>query len=136
MPAVFEFRHTVRPEEIDGPGHANNVAYIAWMQRAAVAHSTAQGWSPARYLDAGHGWVVRSHKIEYHQPAAVGDAILIRTWVATMRKATSLRRYHVFRESDDTLLATAETLWAYVDYTTGQPKRVPPEVAGAFVLAE
>lgn len=134
MPAVFEFPLRVRPDEIDGQGHVNNVAYVEWMQAAAVAHSTAQGWPADRYRAAGVGWVVRSHAIEYHRPAFDGEAILVRTWVATMHRVTSLRRYRILRATDQILLARAETLWAFVSYTTGRATRIPADVAGAFEL--
>ncbi len=136
MPTIYQHEHTVRPEEIDALGHANNVAYVDWMQNAAMAHSTALGWPADRYFQLGSGWVVRAHAIEYLQPAFAGDCLLVRTWVATMRKATSLRRYRIFRKSDGALLATAETRWAFIDYATRQPSRVPREVADCFPVVE
>ena len=136
MPQIYEYRHTVHDDEIDGLGHANNVAYVDWMQSAAMAHSTAQGWPGERYRRLGSGWVARSHKIEYHKPAFAGDSVVVRTWVATMKKATSLRRYKIFREADQALLATAETKWAFIDYTTGQPLRIPREVAESYYVID
>ncbi len=136
MPAVFEHYHVVSGDEIDALGHANNVAYVEWMQSAAVAHSAAQGWPSERYQDLTLGWVVRSHRIEYLQPAFIDEQIVVRTWVATMKKATSLRRYHILRPSDAAHLASAETLWAFVNYTTGHPTRIPREIADAFELVE
>ena len=133
---VYHHQHTVEPAEIDDLGHANNVVYIGWMQAAAVAHSAAQGWPPARYREFGQGWVVRSHAIEYLQAAFAGDRIAIETWVATMKKVSSLRRYRILRAGDGALLATAETNWAFVDLTSGKPVRIPPEVARAFVIVE
>jgi acyl-CoA thioester hydrolase len=131
---VFIYRRPVRPEEIDALGHANNVAYVEWMQEAAVAHSSARGWPSSRYLQLGAGWVVRSHKIEYLHPAGAGDVVLVRTWVATMERTRSLRRYEIIRESDGRLLARAETLWAFIDFATGSVRRIPAEIARAFPL--
>ena len=67
MPAIFEYHHSVVPDEIDRVGHVNNIEYMRWLQNAAVAHSTAQGWPPNAYYQLGRGWVVRSHFIEYLQ---------------------------------------------------------------------
>lgn len=136
MPAVFDYPHTVLPEEIDALGHANNVAYVAWMQSAAVAHSEAEGWPGRRYQNLGQGWVVRAHTIQYLQPATLGEHIVVRTWVASMKKATSLRRYRILRPADGAILATAETRWAFIDYATGQPARIPAEVAQAFTVVD
>jgi acyl-CoA thioester hydrolase len=136
MPDVFFHPHVVEVSEIDDFGHANNVAYVAWMQSAAMAHSTAQGWSGLRYRELGQGWVVREHTIKYLLPAYAGDHVVIETWVATMARVTSLRRYRINRSGDGALLATAETNWAFVDLVTGKPVRIPPEVSGAFVVVE
>ena len=132
MPAIFEYHHAVREDEIDPLGHANNVVYLQWMQAAALAHSAAQGWPGKAYRELGRGWVVRSHKIEYHRAAAAGDEITVRTWVATMKKVSSLRRFRIYGGTDGLLLATAETNWAFVDYASNRPVRIPPEIAGAF----
>ena len=97
---------------------------------------------------------MRSHFIEYLVPALLGDTILIRTWVADMGKVTSRRRFLILRAGDDsrrgaserrshaergieveageTVLAKAETNWAFIDYRTGSPKRIPSEVSQAF----
>ncbi len=136
MPEIFEYFHTVCDDEIDALGHANNVAYVEWLQAAAVDHSAAQGWPGEKYRELGAGWVVRSHTIEYDRPAVAGDRIMVRTWVATMKKVTSIRRYLILRHDDETLLATAETKWAFIDYATGQPMRVPPEIARSFAIVE
>lgn len=145
MPAILEWTHTVVEHDLDGLGHANNISYLKWMQSAALAHSAAQGWPVEAYAALGCGWVVRSHFIEYLIPALLGDMILIRTWVADMGKVTSRRRFLIVRSSsgekadgdgsrfnDEMILAKAETNWAFVDYRTGSPKRIPPEVSRAF----
>ena len=139
MPAVFEFAHRVTEEEIDAVvKHVNNLVYLKWMQSAAVAHSTAQGWSAERYRDLGAGWVVRSHQIEYLQAAFAGEQIAVRTWVANMKKVTSLRRFQIIKKTleKETLLAVAATDWAFIQFATHAPKRIPSEVAGAFEIVE
>lgn len=130
--AIYLHLHTVRPEEIDGVGHANNVCYVQWMQDAAIAHSAALGWPPERYRAAGFGWVARSHFIEYRQPAFRDERLIIRTWVADMQRVSSLRRFEIRRASDETLLARAETNWAFVRFSDHRLTRIPPEVARAF----
>ena len=132
MPRIFHYPHTVRRDEIDDLGHANNVSYFEWMQAAAVAHSAQQGWTRDRYFEMCNGWVARSHKIEYRQPAFQDDRLVIETWVARMKKATSLRCYRITRQHDDLLLATAETKWAFIDYATRQPMRIPQEIIDSF----
>jgi len=134
MPAIFTYELTVSEAAIDGQGHVNNLEYVRWMQEAAIAHSIAQGWPAARYEEIGAGWVARSHWIEYLQPAFAGDPVVVYTWVANFRKIRSLRKYKMVRTSDQAVLAVAETDWAFIGMEQRVPRRVPPEVAQAFIV--
>ncbi|MCA9145277.1 MAG: acyl-CoA thioesterase [Planctomycetaceae bacterium] len=130
--AVFVFEHDVRDDEIDVLGHVNNLAYLKWMQSAAVAHSSACGWTTERYLESGGGWVVRSHKIEYLNSALANDTVVVRTWIAGFKKVTSLRRYQIVRKLDQAVLAEAETNWAFIGFEHRVPRRIPQEVIEDF----
>ncbi|HRI08649.1 MAG TPA: acyl-CoA thioesterase [Nannocystaceae bacterium] len=135
MPAVHDHLHRALDAEIDDLGHVSNLRYLAWMQDAAIAHSTALGWPPRRYIEAGAFWVVRSHTIEYLRPAFADDEIVVRTWVAAMGRIDSVRRYRVIRRGDQALLAVGETRWVFVDASMS-PRRILPEVAAAFTVVE
>ena len=45
-----------------------------------------------------------------------------------------MRRYELERIADGKKLAVASTNWAFVEFDTLQPCRVPPEVLNAFVI--
>lgn len=135
MIPVFEYPHRVSAEDIDDLGHAGNYHYVRWLQHAAVAHSTANGWPPERYDELGAGWVVRSHHIDYLKPAFEGDDLIIRTWVENMKPATSLRRFQVLLK-DGTQLARAATDWAFINYARQRAIRIPAVVAECFAVVQ
>ena len=99
-----------------------------------MAHSDAQGWDSKRYAQIGGAWFVRSHSIEYLIQALKGDAITIRTWVASLERVRSIRKFRFEREN--ILLARAETLWVWIDLDSGRLRPVPVEVAGDFEVTE
>jgi acyl-CoA thioester hydrolase len=132
MIAVFEWSHKVEAVEVDELGHANNLACLRWMNAAAVAHSAALGWPMENYFKQGHGWVVRRHEVEYLRPAPPDAAIIVRTWVQTVERASSWRCYEVRLGGSEQVIARGRTLWAWVDYRTGRPARIPATVAAAF----
>ena len=134
MPDIYLHEHIVHAEEIDPLGHANNVSFVQWMQDAAIAHSTAQGWPMSRYREIGMAWVVRRHTVEYLLPALEGDRIVVRTWVADMQRVTSLRKYEIVRPSDAALLVRAETNWAFVRMSDLKLMRIPEAVRESFEL--
>ena len=125
MHGIYEHFLTVAPEDVD----------VRWMQDAAVHHSESIGGTAAT-LSQGATWVVRGHRIEYLRPAFAGEGILVLTWVATLRRVRSLRRYLMVRQQDREILARGETDWVFVDRTTGRPRSIPPEVAAHYVLVD
>lgn len=134
MPEIYEHHITVGEDAIDLLGHVNNVVYLQWLLDAAIAHSAVQGWDAQRHLELGAGWVVRTHRIDYLQSAFLGDRLTVRTWVSGFKKISSHRCYHIVRheEQGETLLVSAETKWAFVDYKTNEPVRIPKEIADSF----
>lgn len=133
MSAIYDHCHVVDPAEIDILGHVNNLNYLRWMMAAATAHSAERGWPMTRHKELGHGWVVRSHKIEYLRPVYAGERVIVRTWVSAAKRASSIRRYRMLRGPEKVLVADAATEWAYIDFQTGRIMRVPPEVAESFI---
>ncbi len=123
----------VPAEVVDRNRHVNNVAYVKWMQDAALLHSAATGCT--RMTEAiGATWVARMHRIEYLSPAFAGDAITLLTWVADFRKVRSLRRYRFVRAQDQKVLAQGETDWVFIDVSTRRPRAIPAEIANLFEL--
>lgn len=135
MDGVYRTTFTVGPESIDANGHVNNVVYVHWMQDVAVAHWKGVG-GMAVNAQLNATWVARSHHIEYLRPAFEGDVIEAVTWVATMRRVRSTRRYAFLRKQDGQLIARGETDWVFVDAATGHPKSIPESVPELLPLSD
>ncbi len=131
---VFEYPVTVLASDIDENRHANNMCYLRWMNEAAIAHSSANGWSVERYIELGRTWFARRHTIEYLAPAAESDELMVQTWIFDWKSIRSIRKYRFTRKHDGIVVAEAETLWAFVNLETGRPVKIPPDVADSFVV--
>ena len=131
MDPVFRWEMKVTKEVVDANGHVNNVAYVQWMQEAAVRHAAVTGCT-ARTLALGATWVARTHHIEYLRPGFAGDTILVLTWVSNFRKVRSLRKYQFVRAGPQTILVQAETDWVFVDAKTGRARAIPEAIQSAF----
>ncbi len=133
MNPIFQFDIPVTDAVVDRNGHVNNVAYIQWLQDAAVRHARASGCMDATAA-AGAIWVVRTHHIEYLAPAFAGDTLSMLTWVVNFKKVRSLRRYKLIRAADQTVVARAETDWVFVNAKTGRPQTIPDEVKNTLPI--
>ncbi len=131
MPAqVFTLPLPVANGDIDPQGHVNNVAFLRYVQEAAIAH-----WRSAapRDFQEAYTWVVRKHEIEYFRPGLLGDELHARTWVGEPSGATWDRFTEIVRTPDGQLLVKARTVWVLLDAATGRPRRVDPRMVAAMV---
>jgi len=132
MVNFFELKHKVSPEEIDGLGHVNNLVYLEWFMDAATGHTKAAGMSASLMFSAGEGWVVRRHEIDYLAQVRPEDSVVIRTWIESAEKASSVRRYEIVNGADGRLVCRGLTVWVWINYKTGRPVRIPEEVYTAY----
>jgi acyl-CoA thioester hydrolase len=132
MANFFELPHKVAPEEIDGLGHVNNLVYLGWFLDAATGHTEAAGLSVKSMLEEGEGWVVRRHEIDYLAQVRPGDSVVVRTWIETAEKVSSVRRYEISNASDGRLVCKGLTVWVWINYRTGKPSRIPEKIYAAY----
>ncbi len=131
-PAISTMELVVDQAAIDLNGHVSNIQYVQWMQDAAMAHSASLGWPHERYVELGATWIIRSHAIEYFHSAYAGDKLTVYTWVESLKKFRSLRKFKFYRPADDTVLARAETLFIFCNIHTGRPQSLPEQVQKAY----
>lgn len=127
------FKHTlvVDDGDIDMLGHASNLAFVRWIQDAAVAHSESVGFGLGAYQKLGGVFVVVRHEIDYLRPALRGDAVEARTWISSVQAAKCQRSTEISR--GDQLLARGVTTWGYIEVASGRPRRIPEELRVAFL---
>ena len=123
---------TVPASAIDLNGHVNNVAFVQWMQDAAVAHSDAVGCTQAT-IALGALWVARRHEVEYRLPAFLGDVLEIKTWILDCRLVSSRRKYEFYRPKDNALLARGQTDWVLIDGKTHRPIAIPQSIQSLYL---
>ena len=127
--AHFEMTVSVLPGDIDEQNHVNNTVYLRWVQDVATAH-----WRAVANPEAQESisWVVLRHEIDYKAPAALGDKIVLRTWVGKASRLTFERFTEIRRKTDKELLSKARTLWCPINAQSARPTRVPAEVRAQF----
>ena len=117
---VFTRRRRVAWRDIDTMWHVNNAVYLEYVEDAESSACEAQGWSQRRMIESGIGLKAKRYRVEYRQPAQMGDEIEVATWGAEAIKSGELRYYAIRRVRDDTLLARAWMHWEWVDLARGR----------------
>ena len=129
MAVPFEQTVRVLAADLDELAHVNNVVYLHWVQDIATAHWRAM--APPEERDAV-AWVARRHEIDYLSPTALGDELVIATWVGQARGLTFERLTSIRRADGGQIVARARTLWVPVDRRSGRPRRVSEAVRALF----
>jgi acyl-CoA thioester hydrolase len=128
----FTLSVQVADVDIDRQGHVNNIAWLKYVQDAAVAHWQAA--APAE-VKAAVAWVVRRHEVDYPKPGFAGDELVIRTWVGEPAGAT-WERFTEITRGDGQVLVKARTVWVQLDAASGRPQRVDTRLTAWFSAPE
>jgi len=122
---TVSYKHTiqVKPEEIDGLNHVNNVVYLKWVNEISEKH---WGMLSNPELDKKYFWVAIRHEIDYLQPAFLNDLITVHTWIGKTGGVRSVRHVHIYR--GEQLLAKAQTTWCLMDVKTNKITRIGKEI--------
>jgi acyl-CoA thioester hydrolase len=123
----FSHEFSVEKSDIDELGHVNNVAYVRWVQDAAVAH-----WLHATTTEqqAKFIWIMLRHEIAYKKQAFENEKITATTWVGEWTAVTCERFVEITRGTD--LLAKSRTVWCMLDRKTSKPTRISSELKELF----
>ncbi len=132
MRKKFTYRPHITANDIDVLGHVNNEVYLRRLLEAAMAHSIALGFTMEKFLEMGSSFVVRRHELDYRLSVYVNDRIRVETWVEPFEGTRAPRFYEIYKEADDKLVLTGQTLWVFVDLKTGRPQKIPDLILNAF----
>ncbi|MBM7060860.1 acyl-CoA thioesterase [Pseudomonas sp. UL073] len=123
----------VAAEDIDGLGHANNAAYVTWMERCAWRHSQSLGLDLTMYRSLDRAMAVLRHEIDYLASAYEGEELQVGTWiVASDHRLKMTRQFQLVRPADATTLLRAQTTFVCIELSSGKPKRMPKEFVDGY----
>ncbi|PPI84063.1 acyl-CoA thioesterase [Marinobacter maroccanus] len=139
LPAPFTIDITVRAEDTDRLGHANNVVYVRWLEDVSWAHIESLGMSWSLHEKTGKAMAITRTEIDYLASANIGDQLVLGTWLTDYDgRFRSARQFQLVRPSDGKTLVRAVSTHACVDMKSQRPARAPKEFAeilGSAVVA-
>jgi acyl-CoA thioester hydrolase len=131
-PGAFRMPRKVLWQDIDATQCVNSAVYLEYATDCGMEVSTAHGWPASRMTERGLAIISRRHYILYGEPARMDDEMEVATWAYDAKRATCMRTYKITRLRDHALLAQVTTLYVWVDFSTGQPVRIPRQFLADF----
>jgi acyl-CoA thioester hydrolase len=125
MLEYFDAKVRVRYAETDQMGVVYHANYFVWFEVGRVELMRALGveYKKMERDDDCHIVVADVH-CRYHHPARYDEELRIRTRIAESRNRLVKFSYELFRDADDTLLATGHTTHIICG-SNGRPKTLP-----------
>lgn len=133
----FIIEVTVATEDIDHLQHANNAAYLRWLERCAWAHSNSVGlkWSTYERLNAA--FVVHRHELDYLAATYLGQRLAMGTWVtANDGRLTLWRHFQIVRCQDGETVFRAASCYVCTRLDNGRPRRMPHAFVEGYKVAD
>jgi acyl-CoA thioester hydrolase len=127
MESIFSHRLEVRFRDCDPLGHANNAAYLTYLEQARFSHWRGLwGFGDAGLRDEP-GVILAHAEIDFRMPARFGDVLEVRIGLAGIGKTSFTYEYEVVDEQDR-MVATAKTVQVMYDYRASRPMPIPDAI--------
>jgi len=139
LPDPFTMTITVRPEDTDRLGHANNVVYVRWLEEVSWQHIDSLGMTWALHEETGKAMAITRTELDYLASANAGDELVLGTWLTDWDgRFRSARQFQLIRPADGKTLLRALSTHACVDMKSQRPARAPSafaEILGGALVA-
>lgn len=139
LPDPFTMTITVRPEDTDRLGHANNVVYVRWLEEVSWQHIDSLGMTWALHEETGKAMAITRTELDYLASANAGDELVLGTWLTDWDgRFRSARQFQLIRPADGKTLLRALSTHACVDMKSQRPARAPEafaEILGGALVA-
>ncbi len=115
----------VRYAETDQMGVVHHANYLLYLEESRTALMAARGASYAALERSGWALPVRKAELRFRAPARYEDELVVRTWVAKIGQASVTFASEIWREADQTFVASGSIELACVELREGTRKLAP-----------
>lgn len=128
---MYEMKSRVRLSEVSADSRMTLPAIINAFQDTSIFQSEDLGVG-TRYLEEHKkAWVLSSWQVEVVRYPMLGEHIVISTWASAFHGFFGDRNF-VMKDEDDQVIAYANSIWVYMDLTSGRPAKPSEEEIGRY----
>lgn len=130
MSEVFTLESVVSYWDVDRDQVMTLGGVFKLLQEGAIKHADVYGLGAKAMAAHGESWVLNRLAARLVRYPRYEERLTLRTWSAGIRGFRGYRELRLF--NGDELVATASTLWLYLNLRTKSLTRVPAELAERF----
>ncbi len=127
---MYTFQSKVRYTELNHfKGCMDPSEVINYFQDCSTFQSEELGRGLQYLSSINRVWMLSSWQLQMLQPINFGEQITVGTWPYAFKGFYGYRNF-IMKDKKDTVLAAANSVWVYIDTTTGHPTRIPEDCLG------
>lgn len=124
---MYSFQSRVRFSELNHKqGTLSCSSMINYFQDCSTFQSEDLNLGLSYLRSKNKVWLLNSWQLNLLEPVKLGDSITIGTWPYDFKGFYGFRNF-IMKDSEDRPLATANSIWVYLDTQTGRPTKVPDD---------
>lgn len=132
---MYTFESRVRYSEVGEDKKMTLNSLLNYFQDCTTFHSAFSGRGMEVLEEMNRIWVLSAWQICINRYPGLGEHIKAATWPYDFKGFSGGRNFRLLTDSGE-LLAYANSMWTFLDVTSGMPVRVPEEEASAYQLEE
>ena len=126
---MYSFNSRVRYSELDHRTEALNCSSIInYFQDCSTFQSEDINRGLSYLQSNNRVWLLNGWQLNILKPAHLGENIIVGTWAYDFKGFYGYRNF-IMKDEKENVLAVANSLWVYLDTSTGKPTRIPPDYA-------
>ena len=131
----FKTEMQVRPDDIDMNQHVHASRYMDYVLAARYDQMARCYKMPMEeFIAAGLGWYVRVAHVEFKRPLALGDLIVVETWIDEFFKDGVVVKFEIVRKATNKLACDGYFHYTMVSLKTGRAEAIPESIAQRYSI--
>lgn len=132
---AYQFTSRVRYSEVGEDKKLTLPGVIDYFQDCSTFQSEDLGAGLDKLGELGKAWILASWKIVIDRLPKLGEEIAVQTWPYHFKGFYGERNFRILDAHGETL-ASAASLWIYLDVRTGHPSKVDEDVSKVYGIEE
>ena len=132
---IYEFDSRIRYSEVNKEGELSLGGLINYFQDCSLFQSEHLGLGVAHLKEKHRAWLLSSWQVEIGKKPMFSEKVTIQTWSYGFKGFYGYRNFSMKGENGE-ILASAGTIWVYVDTESGHPFRIDEEELSGYGASE
>lgn len=128
---MYSFNSIVRYSEVNKNGRLDPVSIVNYFQDCSTFQSESLDMGIEHLKGIDRAWVLNSWQIEILKDVSLMDEIEIGTWAYDAKGIYGYRNF-VINSLDGKRLVNANSIWVYIEMSTGRPVKIKEEDVKAY----